>query len=179
MQSRRTLRYWAGGWRALSGRDEIAGYRALPWHERLRHDAATAAAALLDGGFWKAALVFAAATLAAQILVWTLDLRGAARDAVQCLPVLIITPWVAAGRRRRLERRLAAPAAAIEEPVTVHDLPTLHSAASQTTEQRRWRRFSTTRQARDEASGSGGSMSCWWWPASACWRRWRCRASKA
>jgi hypothetical protein len=175
-------RAWSEGWATLLWREDLAGYRGRAWHERFRLDIAIIARALRGGGFWRAALLGVAVGLAAQILAWEYDLRGPRRDALQSLPVLLVAPWVARGRRRILGEMLGespgGSAAGTETGVTDCRAPPLHSAAVGATERWRWRRFSKWRHARPDASASGGSISRWWWRCSRCWPRSRSRASR-
>jgi hypothetical protein len=178
MRLRERIGYWAGGWAALARHDGVAGYgtRSLP--ARLRLELAVMRAALASPRSWRAAWICAALGLGAQILVWRHDLVGWRRDALQCLPLACIAPWVAAGRRRRLQRLLARASSAHETAVTVPPAAPLQSSRREATERRRWPRFFTARWPGTGASASDGSISCWWSRASACWRRWRCRASR-
>jgi hypothetical protein len=51
-------------------------------------------AALRTRGFWRGAFAVLAAAMAAQIVVWELDLGGWRRDGLLCLPIL--SGWVLA-----------------------------------------------------------------------------------
>ncbi len=102
------VRCWWSGWSDLARRGEIAGYDPLGLPARLWLDACCVAAAPLSRGFWRAVLLCMAVGLAAQLVIWELDLRGWPRDALQCLAPLLAAPWVAAARRRYLLARVAA-----------------------------------------------------------------------
>lgn len=108
MPIREFCRRWAGGWRDLIRHDGVQAYRALGLCQRLRADLSVMADALGSPRFWVGALWLAAGVLGAEILIFEHDLTGWRRDALQCLPVLLAAPRVAAGRRRLLERRLGA-----------------------------------------------------------------------
>jgi hypothetical protein len=101
------FRRWASGWAALVRHHDVPGYRELGRLARLALELAVLRDALRAPGTWGAALTCSAVGLAAQILVWRLDLAGWRRDALLCLPLLLAAPWIAAGRRRRIAGLLA------------------------------------------------------------------------
>lgn len=136
------LTSWAGGWVELTRHDALPAYRARTRLARLRLDFSVLAAALRAPGTWYAALLFTAAALAVQIVAWELDLIGWRRDGMLCLPVLLVAPWVAAGRRRLLEQLVERPLAhdEVAMPVTAPQPSPRQSLRVAWRELRRWRR---------------------------------------
>ena len=108
MQYPQCLCRWCSGWAELAHHSEVAGYCDSGPLVRLRLNVACVAAAAVSPGFWRACLWCLVLGLAAQIVIWTLDLRTWQRDALQCLPVLLAAPWVAGARRRWLMKFHAA-----------------------------------------------------------------------
>lgn len=101
------VRHWASGWAALARHDAAPGHRPQGWPRRLALECAVIWRALRARGTWGAVLAGAAFGLAMQVIVWQLDLRTWRRDGLLCLPVLLVAPWVAAGRRRHLAHLLS------------------------------------------------------------------------
>jgi len=99
---RKRVRHWGSGWGALAHHDDVPGYRAKGALARLALEFTMIGRALRTRGMWGAVLVCIALGLGAQILCWQLDLRTWRRDGLLCLPVLLVAPWAAAGRRRHL-----------------------------------------------------------------------------
>lgn len=153
----------------------MRGYAVRGRLARLGLDIAALGAALTCGGTGFAALVALATGLAGLVLAWELDLAGWQRDALLCLPVVLVAPWVAAGRRRRLEALLAAgallPATAVTDGARAPgDSPALGQAEPGWPWQRMRRRAT-----QDRASAP---RRRWWpWPAWRCWQRWRSRGN--
>lgn len=149
------------------------------WH-RLRLDFAVTADGLRTRAFWRGAFIVLAALSTAQIIVWDRDLRGWQRDGLQCLPLLLVVPWIAAGRRRLTARRLDALPGQAANDVTVPRSRPLHSdpgALGGAAERRRWFMTRTARWHRQAGPVSAGWISCSLSRVSACWQRWRCRGS--
>ncbi|MCE7896854.1 MAG: hypothetical protein DYH19_08805, partial [Gammaproteobacteria bacterium PRO8] len=92
-----TAARWLAGWIELLRHDALPGYAARGRLARLGLDLVVLARACACSGTWFAALAAGATGLAVLVLAWRLDLAGWQRDAVLCLPVLLVTPWVAAG----------------------------------------------------------------------------------
>ncbi|MCC7257008.1 MAG: hypothetical protein IT486_01400 [Gammaproteobacteria bacterium] len=165
------LQRWLAGWADLARHRDVSGYRERSRLARLRLDLLCIVAACRRGSTWRAVLWSLALGLAAQILCWRHDLRGPVREILQCLPVLLVAPWVAAGRRRFLEARASEtaftePAADRRESAAVGDLG--HATWN---DGRTRARHVTGRAAAGSISSSPSS-------ASARSRRWRSRASR-
>jgi hypothetical protein len=92
------------GCAALLWRDDIDGYRELPFRRRFVLDCRALCRAFATRGFWRTVFLFAVAAALAQVWIWRHDLRGPARDAVYLLPSVLIAPLAARGRRRHLVR---------------------------------------------------------------------------
>jgi hypothetical protein len=166
--------HWWAGWVELALHDAVAGYAALGPLQRLRAELAVAGAALRSGGFWRVTLWCAALALAAQILAWQHDLRGWRRDGLRSLPVAIAAPWVAAGRRRRLEQRLAEPLNCVTDRAP--EAP--HSRPGNVRERRRWRNPLRPLHRPPAGHAPAGWISCWRSRFSARWPPWRSPASR-
>lgn len=104
---------WLAGWIELARHDAVPGYAGHSRLARLRLDLAALGAALLAPGTWFALLLAVAVQLGASLVVWQFDFAGWQRDALLCLPAVLVAPWVAAGRRRHLGRLLARRATAL------------------------------------------------------------------
>lgn len=175
MQLPAAVARWLSGWAELARRDAVPGYAVRGRLARLGLDIAALGAALTCGGTGFAALVALATGLGGLVLAWELDLAGWQRDALLCLPVVLVAPWVAAGRRRRLEALLAAgallPATAVTDGARAPgDSPALGQAEPGWPWQRMRRRAT-----QDRASAP---RRRWWpWPAWRCWQRWRSRGN--
>jgi hypothetical protein len=172
-------RDWAHGWRDLAHHDDVGDYRELCWRQRLAGELAVVRDAAHSASAWGTLLVGIALALAAQILAWELDLRGWQRDGLLCLPVLLVAPWVGAGRRRRLERHLAHRAAKPLNRVTDRLRLPIQSDAGNTRGRGRWLTTPITGRGSVNDRASAGSTSCWRSRASALWRRWRCRGNRS
>ncbi len=99
MQLPAAVARWLSGWAELARRDAVPGYAVRGRLARLGLDIAALGAALTCGGTGFAALVALATGLGGLVLAWELDLAGWQRDALLCLPVVLVAPWVAAGAR--------------------------------------------------------------------------------
>ena len=90
------------GWRDLARYRRIPGYRNLSWIQRKRLDHLALWHALRAGWFWRILLWLFAGLELSWLLIWMLDLAGAARDLVRSLPFVAAIPALAAGRRREI-----------------------------------------------------------------------------
>jgi len=102
---------WLAGWIELTRHDAVPGYASQGFPSRLALDLRALGAALCTPGTWFALLLALASLLGSVIITWRFDLSGWSRDALSCLPAVLVAPWVAAGRRRHLERLLGRRAA--------------------------------------------------------------------
>ncbi len=178
MNGRQNRSRWLSGWRDLARHDEPYADCDLGVLQRLRLELIVVCGAWRGGGFWRAAWISAALLLVAQILIWKYDLHGRLRDILQCLPVLIVSPWVASARRRRLQHLLAQRKTPVASPVTDSDVQKLQSCRSCVAERRSCPRTHTVMPPRHPGGASGDSISYWRSVALACWRRLRCRGSR-
>lgn len=168
---------WQSGWADLARHRDVPGCADAGRWRRLVIDLRFVASAPARAGSWRAALWCVALALAALAVTWTLGLDGWQRDALQCLPVLLAAPWVAAARRRFHQACAPAPAAAqAESGITDPATGPFHSSAIVAAERGAWNRVQTMRRRAGRAWA--GWTSSWPWPASARWRPWRCRASR-
>jgi len=173
------LERWLSGWVELTRHDAVPGYAGRSRRARLALDLAALAAALGSGGTWFAGLLALASGLAALLLAWDLDLTGWQRDAVLCLPAVLLAPWVAGGRRRHIGELLARHGTAPATTVTDAAGALRHSpGCSTSTQEGQWQQ---TAKASAPAStpGSVAARPRRWWrlPALPCWRRSRSPAS--
>jgi len=182
-----SLERWLSGWVELTRHDAVPGYAGRGRRARLALDLAALAVALGSGGTWFAGLLALAAGLAALLLAWDLDLTGWQRDAVLCLPAVLVAPWVAGGRRRHIGELLARHGTAPATTVTDAAGALRHSpGCSTTTQEGQWQQTakastpaSTPGSAPASTPGSVAAPPRRWWrlPALPCWRRLRFPAS--
>jgi hypothetical protein len=81
---------------------DVPGYMLLPWYTRLQLDLRALVQFMFSGEGLRLAAYLAIWMLAAQLLIWTRDLRGPAAAAPGMLAAVWVWPWLASARRRRI-----------------------------------------------------------------------------
>jgi hypothetical protein len=84
----------------------VPGYALLPWHTRCYLNIKALELFLVSGECLRLALYMTIWSLAAQILIWTLDLHGPAATLPGMLAAVWVWPWLAHARRRRIAELL-------------------------------------------------------------------------
>ena len=87
-------------------RGNVPGYASLPWHTRCKLNIHALAWFLRSAEFLHLATCLLIWMLAAQILIWTHDLRGPAAAAPGMLAAVWGWPWLGSARRRRIDALL-------------------------------------------------------------------------
>ena len=85
---------------------DVPGYAQLPWYTRLQLDLRALVQFLFSGEGLRLSAYLAIWLLAAQLLIWTHDLRGPAAAAPGMLAAVWVWPWLASARRRRIAKLL-------------------------------------------------------------------------
>jgi hypothetical protein len=92
--------------RDFMGHGDVPGYALLPWHTRCYLNIRALELFLVSGECLRLTLYVTIWSLAAQILIWTLDLHGPAATAPGMLAAVWVWPWLAHARRRRIAELL-------------------------------------------------------------------------
>lgn len=169
---------WLCGWAVLARHEEVYAGRHPGVLRRLHLELMVALGAWRGRGFWRAVAIGLVLLLLVQIFIWRCDLHGRWRDVLQCLPVLLVTPWVAAARARRLGRLLERQQAPVGSSVTDSSTRTLQIAPPGLVERRSCQGIHTVMPPRPPGGASAGWTSFWRSVVSACWQRLRSRGSR-
>lgn len=178
MNWQRCWHRWLRGWAALASHEEVYAGRHPGVLRRLRLELTVVLGAWRESGFWRAGAIGLVLLLLVQIFIWRRDLHGRGADVLQCLPVLLLAPWVAAARARRLGRLQDRQQAPVASSVTDSSARTLQIAPPGLVEHRSCQGTHTAIPRRPPGGAWAGWISSWRSAVSACWQWLRSRDSR-